>query len=326
MLQVVPEIDRSQVSAAAATAAAAGGAGAEDVTPGLYPSVNTNKYLVVEYNAPRLPRRYLLPDTSTGAADAVSAASAVGGATVLTVDTTPLVPVPPNTTEPLPGLDALERPFPTPEELEAAEAATAGPAVNTNADGLLLAGNDTAGNDTASTESGTAGRRKLLQSTIVHDVLVVYTAAFASRVGGVEATNAMARENIARTNKAYSDSGVNVQLNLVGVRQVRQRWQAAHAAIAQHMQRPASSSNSSKLSGVLTAAPMLTATRSRSKAGATQVGTAAPLATCRPAGSPTFTTGATRWVHGRWCTNAPGVPASTCCHAVVHAVLEEPCC
>lgn len=55
----------------------------------------------------------------------------------------------------------------------------------------------------------------------MHDVLVVYTAAVASRVGGVEAMNAKARENIARTNKAYADSGVNVQLNLVGVRQVR---------------------------------------------------------------------------------------------------------
>jgi hypothetical protein len=70
------------------------------------------------------------------------------------------------------------------------------------------------------------GRRKLQQTTIVHDILIVYTQAAANRAGGKAAIRAAARDTVARTNKAYLDTGLNLRQNLLEVRLVRADFQA----------------------------------------------------------------------------------------------------
>jgi hypothetical protein len=70
--------------------------------------------------------------------------------------------------------------------------------------------------------AGTIGaKRKLLQTGGTRqDMLAVYTAAAASRVGGVATIESHIRTAVAMTNKAYADSGVSVVINLVAIRQV----------------------------------------------------------------------------------------------------------
>lgn len=62
--------------------------------------------------------------------------------------------------------------------------------------------------------------RKLLQANTVQDILMVYTPRAASQSGGVATVENNIRIAIAATNKAYVDSDVRIQLNIVGIRQV----------------------------------------------------------------------------------------------------------
>jgi hypothetical protein len=55
---------------------------------------------------------------------------------------------------------------------------------------------------------------------VQQDILVIYSATAASRVGGVQAIENRIRQNIALTNKAYVDSAVDLVLNLVAIRQI----------------------------------------------------------------------------------------------------------
>jgi hypothetical protein len=77
---------------------------------------------------------------------------------------------------------------------------------------------DSAAIATNATEQG--GRRKLQQGTIVQDVLIVYTQAAANKAGGEAAIKAAARDTVARTNKAYLDTGLNLRQNLLDARLV----------------------------------------------------------------------------------------------------------
>jgi hypothetical protein len=95
-----------------------------------------------------------------------------------------------------------------------AAAAAAGHAHHDSAD----AATTTADSSTVVSEQG--GRRKLQQATIVHDILIVYTQAAANRAGGEAAIRAAARDTVARTNKAYVDTGLNLRQNLLDVRLV----------------------------------------------------------------------------------------------------------
>jgi hypothetical protein len=64
--------------------------------------------------------------------------------------------------------------------------------------------------------------RKLLQATFNfrQDILMMYTEYAASTGGGVATLENTIRHRIAETNKAYQDSGVNIDLVMVGVRLV----------------------------------------------------------------------------------------------------------
>ncbi|WIA44557.1 hypothetical protein OEZ86_007286 [Tetradesmus obliquus] len=55
-------------------------------------------------------------------------------------------------------------------------------------------------------------------SPVVHDVLIVYTAAAARHAGGESAIKAAAQDTVARPNKAYADNGLNLRQRLVDVR------------------------------------------------------------------------------------------------------------
>jgi len=72
---------------------------------------------------------------------------------------------------------------------------------------------------------GTDGRRhrKLLQtSNTVIDYLVVYTTAVVNAVGGEANAQNTIRNTVARMNQIYVNSGVQITLNLVGMRRVSQ--------------------------------------------------------------------------------------------------------
>lgn len=64
------------------------------------------------------------------------------------------------------------------------------------------------------------GRRKLLQTNVVHDLLVVYTPAAVSFAGGVAAIENAIRISVQYTNLAYANSRIAVYVRLVGMRQV----------------------------------------------------------------------------------------------------------
>jgi hypothetical protein len=64
------------------------------------------------------------------------------------------------------------------------------------------------------------GRRRLLQTNTVQDLLVVYTPAAASAAGGVAGIENTIRIAVQQTNLAYSNSRVALTLRLVGIRQV----------------------------------------------------------------------------------------------------------
>lgn len=74
---------------------------------------------------------------------------------------------------------------------------------------------------------GTRAGRRLQQSTLSgrwqNDLLVVVTPAALEATGGSAAVTAAVAMAVAKANKAYIDSDVNVQLNLLGVRQVGSR-------------------------------------------------------------------------------------------------------
>lgn len=97
---------------------------------------------------------------------------------------------------------------PTPEQLAAASATSTADAGAPAPSPVLL--------------GDVGGRRRLRQSgNVRQDLLVVYTPAAAARSGGVQAVEATIRNTVAATQKAYSDTGISITLNLVGIRQVR---------------------------------------------------------------------------------------------------------
>jgi hypothetical protein len=59
----------------------------------------------------------------------------------------------------------------------------------------------------------------------VQDILIVYTQAAAKKAGGEAAIQAAARDTVARTNKAYLDSGINLRQRVLNV------WQVSHFLI-----------------------------------------------------------------------------------------------
>jgi hypothetical protein len=76
--------------------------------------------------------------------------------------------------------------------------------------------------------ASSSGSRKLQQSgaTAVQDALVVYTKLAADAVGGVDALLSLVQQNFARTNLAYTDSKVPIQLSMLAFRQVSWRGPA----------------------------------------------------------------------------------------------------
>ena len=68
-------------------------------------------------------------------------------------------------------------------------------------------------------------QRRLLQQGLggvpVQDLLVVYTGAAAREAGGDQVLTNQARLSVAMANKAYADSGIGLQLNLLEMRKVR---------------------------------------------------------------------------------------------------------
>jgi hypothetical protein len=65
-----------------------------------------------------------------------------------------------------------------------------------------------------------SGRRLNQVDGVEQDILVIYSKAAALEVGGVPAMENRIRQNIARTNKAYVDSAVDLVLNLVAIREI----------------------------------------------------------------------------------------------------------
>jgi hypothetical protein len=74
----------------------------------------------------------------------------------------------------------------------------------------------------ASTETEEDGENQALATTPVIDMLVAYTPNAKSAVGGEAAMIALIQTGIADTNKSFIDSGVNLQVRLVGVMPVSQ--------------------------------------------------------------------------------------------------------
>lgn len=69
--------------------------------------------------------------------------------------------------------------------------------------------------------STTDGRRKLLQTNTVHDLLVVYTPAAAASAGGDAGIQNTIRIAVEYTNLAYANSRIPMTVRLVGMRPVR---------------------------------------------------------------------------------------------------------
>lgn len=136
----------------------------------LYPQLDTERYIVVEYMDVDLPRMFVTRHAD-GRTDVMS--TTTHSSTPTTVDTTTEVPADPSANSTQAPADAFD-----------------------------------------------TGGRKLLQSSPVQDVLVIFSAGAAMAAGGMEAMQVKAQENIARTNKAYQDSGINLQVSLLDARLV----------------------------------------------------------------------------------------------------------
>lgn len=196
------------------------------LTPKLHPSL----HYVVEYKEPTLPRH-----AAFRLKNQLAASSTLDDQTL---DTTPPggQPVIINTSIPLPGLNSLQTPWPTDDAaMAAAAAASEGPheiptitdatatdaSVSTPPPPFTEDGSSPA--EHGADAGPTGARRKLLQTSVRQDVLIVYTAAAATRAGGTEAILAAARNAVALTNKAYVDSGINLQLRLLDIKPVSYR-------------------------------------------------------------------------------------------------------
>jgi hypothetical protein len=68
--------------------------------------------------------------------------------------------------------------------------------------------------------AATDGGRKLLQTNVVQDLLVVYTPAAASSAGGDASIQNAIRIAVEQTNQAYVNSRVALTVRLVGIRPV----------------------------------------------------------------------------------------------------------
>lgn len=173
----------------------------------LYPKLDTTKHVVMEVNEPdygallaesmradeasmRVQTAFNVSDTRTKAGDA-----APGASTPLAVNATPsasygqALGVVPGTGKPS-HVDTLNFSYADP--------------------GVPLHG-----------AHRSEGSRKLLQTTTTVDLLVVYTQAAASTVGGVAAIESTIRIAVAYTNTTYRNSMVSQALRVVGIRMVR---------------------------------------------------------------------------------------------------------
>jgi len=75
------------------------------------------------------------------------------------------------------------------------------------------------GGDAAADADGGA-RRKLQQTRVTQDLLAVYTTSAASAVSGAGNMENEIRRQVGLANKAYSDSGINLEVRIVAIRQV----------------------------------------------------------------------------------------------------------
>eukprot|EP00775_Hariotina_reticulata_P007981 gene7981-8179_t len=175
----------------------------------LFPEFNPSIHLVVEYRESTQPRKFRVDSTPPKPRAEFVDSNPRGGA--------------PSPVQ-----------LPDPAALAIAMAESAGPSAEAF---LAAAASSTAAAASALPESavgntgsqgpdqggaGTTGaRRKLMQSgSTRQDLLAVFTAAAATRVGGVSIIENQIRTAVDMTNKAYVDSGVPVVVNLVAIRQV----------------------------------------------------------------------------------------------------------
>ncbi len=72
------------------------------------------------------------------------------------------------------------------------------------------------------TEESSSSTTQPAGATVIHDVLVAYTPEVTARYGGVAETEAAIANHVAAFNQAYTNSQVNIQLNLAGTLEVGQ--------------------------------------------------------------------------------------------------------
>lgn len=221
-----------------------------------FPQIDTSKHVVMQVNEPnyyallakqheqleawlkvRQPQLQAELDakTATGASSPLLAASKDPSAPELDANST-LAPLEPLT---------------DPQALAAAMASSAGEegskdpadylaAATSLADSFPLLGTapaivtpDETGN-AATSDSEPQGRRKLQQTSVTQDLLVVYTPTAAARSGGDANLQNTIRQAVAWTNAAYVNSRLSVTINLrlVGIRSVSatNSWRATCAA------------------------------------------------------------------------------------------------
>jgi hypothetical protein len=212
----------------------------------LYPNIDTTKHVVMEIIEPNFAQLHSEQAMKNGGHMAMMQASiqaklaaeqsTAAPGTVLTI-------TPESLSADTASSQSTQPPFPDAQALAESLAASAGPDMSKDpADYLAVAtayttggtapppGNTTAGflnaephptvgvvSETTTPETG----RKLLQGNVVQDVLMVYTPAAASGMSGAANAENQIRIAIADTNKAYTDSGIALTLNIVGIRQVR---------------------------------------------------------------------------------------------------------
>jgi hypothetical protein len=198
----------------------------------LYPRIHPSRHVIVEYeeadpSEPTPEEEAMMVDNSPpGTANAKPA----------TVDTTPV------------GATAVTEPLVITSDVEtlaASMAASAGPDIVAalGSEGFAAAAASAIARaqaaaeappaplasveDPAATAADAAIRGRRMQQTIPNpaanvrqDVLVMYTNFAASRGGGADTLQNTIRTRIVETNKAYADSGTNIDLVLVGIRLV----------------------------------------------------------------------------------------------------------
>ena len=204
-----PEPQAAQVAAASAETIYSA---ASD--PALYPQkAPGNLHYIVEY--PETDRAHTCggnPPAPPALASSPRTVALGGTQGVRVLNTTPTngVPAPTTNTSAVPGFTGrpVDRRRASPSELAALRGPNARPKPNLE-DPF-----------TATPATDGSGRRLNQIGGLQQDILVLYSARAATSVGGVQMIYNLIRQNIARTNKAYADSAIDLVLNLVAIRQI----------------------------------------------------------------------------------------------------------